>query len=87
MNLIINFAFTVALAQCAFCCMCVAPEKDDAVCGSDGITYASSCYLFCAGFVRNEIETCLTMVSNGKCGESECICNETCNFVCGSNGE
>lgn len=86
-NLIVIIGIAIAVVHTVYSCKCIMPKSGDEVCGSDGVTYDSSCILFCAGFYRNQTEPCLTTVSNGKCNTSPCICTDTCNYVCGSNGE
>lgn len=85
-NFIVTIGIALAMVNSAYSCKCVEPKPGQEVCGSDGKTYDSNCYLFCTGLHRNENESCLTKVSDGKCA-SECICNDACSHVCGSNGQ
>lgn len=71
----------------AMSCQCVQPKEGDEICGSDGETYRSDCYLFCFGLYRSNSQPCLTKISDGKCEASKCVCKETCSYVCGSNGQ
>lgn len=75
------------IVSCVYSCKCIPAKVGEEVCGSDGKTYESGCYLFCMGIYRNENEPCLTKVSDGACSSPECICSDPCNHVCGSNGQ
>lgn len=86
-NFIIFFGISLVSLDAVHCCLCVKPEAGDEVCGSDGKTYFSDCFLFCGGLYKNESEPCVTKVSDGECGSSPCICTDVCAFVCASNGQ
>lgn len=86
-NFIAIVGIALAIAQSTFACSCLEPKPGDEVCGSDGKTYGSNCYLFCSGLYRNKSAPCLTKITEGKCISPECICTDTCNHVCGSNGQ
>lgn len=85
---IIVIGIALAMAQSTYCCSCVPPKQGEEVCGSDGNSYDSGCFLFCSGFYRNESEPCLTEVHKGRCkGGHKCVCNQPCAYVCGSDGQ
>lgn len=86
-NFIVIIGIALATVHSTYCCKCVAPGENDQVCASDGKTRDSSCLLFCEGLYRNETEPCLTEVHSGACSSTECICTDTCAYVCGSNGQ
>lgn len=86
-SLIILIGITLASVHTVYSCRCVEPKPGDEVCGSDGKTYSSNCYIFCSGLYKNESEPCVTKVSDGECGPSPCTCTDTCSYICASNGQ
>lgn len=86
-NLILVIGVAVATAHIVHSCKCVQPKPGDAVCGSDGKTYESSCYLFCTALYRNETEPCLTQVHPTPCTKHKCVCHQKCDYVCANDGK
>lgn len=86
-NVVVIIGIVLTVSYTVYACRCMAPKRNEQVCGSDGETYASRCTLLCAGFYRNATEPCLTKVSNGTCCSPPCRCSDPCNYMCGSDGQ
>lgn len=84
---IVIIGIALAMVHSSYSCSCAKPKQDEEVCGSDGTNYESGCLLYCFALYRKASESCLTEVSKGKCALPECICTDTCNHVCASNGQ
>ncbi|CAK8680047.1 unnamed protein product [Clavelina lepadiformis] len=67
-------------ASCNLGCSCN-PDFFDPVCGSDGITYYSSCYAGCTEEVNETYTKCLCIATNGTATRGSCD-----GEVCGSGG-
>ncbi|XP_048006959.1 serine protease inhibitor dipetalogastin-like [Leguminivora glycinivorella] len=71
-------------AECNYQCPVVSP-----VCGTDGNTYSSLCYLECVKRKQSQggqVSVRITVSSSGRCPEQPCICPAVVDPVCGTNG-
>lgn len=84
-NFIVLIAIALATVHTTYSCICSQAKSGEEVCGSNGETYSSECLLSCESFYRGKDQPCVTKVSDGKCGPSPCVCNDTCDYVCASN--
>lgn len=86
-NLIFVIGIFVAIAAVAYGCRCPDPKPKDAICVSDGETWASNCSLACSNSYRNQSAVpCLGRIHDGPCERPRCTCQGKCEYVCGSNG-
>lgn len=89
-NLVLISVIVFSLLRSAYCCKCVDPSPGEEVCGSNGKTYKSDCYLFCDSLMQNQTDStvpCLSKVHDGECSSEPCICEDACQSVCGSDGQ
>lgn len=91
-ELILSICVGLATVHLTCACQCMEPVPGQEVCGSDGNTWPSICHLLCTNWEETKggtdsNATCLSEIHKGNCTPSPCICNDTCQKVCASNGK
>lgn len=73
------------LAELSEPCGCtLTPENFDPICGGDGQTYMTLCFLECKQTIEGKR---ITVEHKGSCSKkTNCVCRSSYDPVCGSNG-